>query len=123
VTGGEGVGGTVLGAGVSGGGGGITVLGTGAVADGAGGGAVRGGVVRSGVLEAGIVTGAGGRGGVVAGQAAPFTRPAGRPLLVAAREPELRANARLIPPAATRAIKAKMIPSRLVMSWSFDLAS
>jgi hypothetical protein len=30
-------------------------------------------------------------------------------------EPEASAIARLIPPAATRAIKAKVIPSRLVM--------
>jgi hypothetical protein len=110
VTGGGGVGGTVLGAGVTGGGGGTTLVGVGEVTGGAG-----GGVIGAGVVGAGMVTRAGGRGAVVAGEEAAFTWPAGRPLLVAAREPEVSANARLIPPAATRAIKANMIPSRLVM--------
>ena len=114
VTGGGG-GGTVVGARVTGGGGGTTVVGTGGVTRGEGGGVV--GVV---VVGAGLVTGPGRPGAVVVGEAAPFTWPAGTPLVVAAREPEVSANAALVLPAATRAIKAKMIPRRLVMRGSFD---
>jgi hypothetical protein len=62
-----------------------------------------------------MVTCAGGRGAVVAGEAAPFAWPAGAPLVVAAREPEVSAKARAIPPTATKTIKAKVIPRRLVI--------
>jgi hypothetical protein len=41
-------------------------------------------------------------------------------LVVAAREPEVSVNARLIPTAAARAIKAKVIPSRLLM-WGLSI--
>jgi hypothetical protein len=119
VTGG---GGTVVGAGMTGGGGGGTVVG--ARVNGCGGGTVvgagevTGGAGRgigAGGVRAGMVTRAGERGAVVADEAAPFIWPAGTPLVVAAREPEVSANARLIPPAATRTIKPEMIPRRLVI--------
>jgi hypothetical protein len=116
----------VLGAGVAGGAGGTTVVGAGDVTGGAGGGAIGGvavwggavgaTVVGAAVLGAGMVARTGGRGAVVVGEAAPFMWPAGAPLVVAAREPEVSAKARLIPPAATRAIKTKVIPFRLVTS-------
>jgi hypothetical protein len=130
-TGGAGGGATVLGADVAGGAGGTTVVGAGDVTGGAGGGAIGGGAVWGGavwggavgaavvgaaVLGAGMVARTGGRGAVVVGEAAPFMWPAGAPLVVAAREPEVSAKARLIPPAATRAIKTKVIPFRLVTS-------
>ena len=108
MTGGGG-GGTVAGAGVTGGGGG-PVAGAGEGISGAG-----GEVVGAGVVGAGMVTRAGRRGAITDGEAAPFAWPAGAPLLTAAREPDVSANARLIPPTATRTIKAEVIPRRLVM--------
>jgi hypothetical protein len=97
---------------MTGGGGGGTVFGVG-VTRGAGGGAVVGiGAVEGGVAGGGFAT--------VAGEAALFTWLMGGRLTVTAREPEDRANARPIPAAATRAITARMIPSRLLMVGSFD---
>jgi len=90
-------------------------VGAGEVTRGAGGVVAVAGVGGARVVGTGMVIRAGGRGALVGGEAAPFTWPAGWPSPVAAREPEVSANARLMPPAATRAIKAKMIPSRLVM--------
>jgi len=108
VTGGGG-GGTVAGAALTGGGG-DTVAGAGEGISGA-----KGEVAGAGVVGAGLVTRAGGRGAMADGEAAPFAWPAGAPLLTAAREPDVSANARLIPPTATRTIKAEVIPRRLVI--------
>ena len=108
MTGGGG-GGTVAGAALTGGGG-DTVAGAGEGISGA-----KGEVAGAGVVGAGLVTRAGGRGAMADGEAAPFAWPAGAPLLTAAREPDVSANARLIPPTATRTIKAEVIPRRLVM--------
>ena len=108
MTGGGG-GGTVAGAALTGGGG-DTVAGAGEGISGA-----KGEVAGAGVVGAGLVTRAGGRGAMADGEAAPFAWPAGVPLLTAAREPDVSANARLIPPTATRTIKSEVIPRRLVM--------
>jgi hypothetical protein len=112
---------TLAGAGaVAGGAGGGVVL-AGAVTGGAGGGVVGAGAVTGGAgggVGGGVVTGAG--GAVVAGDAAPCTWPAGTRLIVAACELEVSDTARPIPVAATRAIEAKMIPSRLLTRGSLD---
>jgi hypothetical protein len=107
VTGGGEGGGTVVGASVTDGGGGPTVVGTGEVILG-----TRGGAIGAAVV---VVTGAGGAGARVAGEAAPFIWPTATPLIVAAREPGVSVNAALMPPAATKAIRATLIPSRLLM--------
>ncbi len=94
---------------IGGGGGGVVVTG--------GGDATRGaGVV---VVGAGLFAGAAGRGAVEADEVAPCTWPAGKRLIVTAREPEVSANTRPIPVAATTAISARMIPSRLLTGESF----
>ena len=122
INGAGGEGATVAGAGLTGGGGGGTVAG--AALTRGGGGTVAGAgegisgaggeVVGAGVVGAGMVTRAGRRGAMADGEAAPFAWPAGAPLLTAAREPDVSANARLIPPTATRTIKAEVISRRLV---------
>jgi hypothetical protein len=100
---------------MTGGGGGATVVGTDGVTRGDG-----GGVLGAVVVGAGLPIGAGRRGVVAVGEAAPFTWPAAATLVVAGRESDVRATATLVAPTATRAIKAKLIPSRFVMRGSFD---
>jgi hypothetical protein len=120
VVGGGAAGGGGGGAGATGGGGGGTVVGADATGGGDGGTMVGVGEVTDGVVAAGAFAGAVPRGAVVIGEPAPFPWLAGTPLPIAAREPEVSANPTLIPAAATRAMTAKMIPSRFVMGGSFD---
>jgi hypothetical protein len=70
------------------------------------------GAVAGGVAGGGFATGR--------GEAALLPWLVGTRLTVTACEPEDRATARPIPAAATTAITAKMIPSRLLMASSFD---
>ena len=136
--GGEGA--TVVGVGVTGWGGGRTVVGVGAT-DGVGAGAVAGvGVTGGGrggggtvvgvgvtngagdgtVVGVGEVTGVGGGFVTAVGLVVLFAWPTGGRLTVTARDPEDCAKARPIPAAATTAITARTIPSRLLMVGSFD---
>jgi hypothetical protein len=110
-------GGVVVGGNVTGAGRGGTVVGGSVIGTGRGGTVVVGSVVTGGAAGGGFVT--------LGEEVAVFPWPVvGWPVVgwvaVAACEPEGSVNARPIPTAATAAITAKTIPSRLLILGSFD---